>query len=57
MTAQFVTQVERKPLVPMPNRTAIAIYANDGDLSTLLRRPKPAGQLWERLAEREDGTS
>jgi hypothetical protein len=57
VTAQFVTQIERKPLVPMPNRKAIAIYINDGDLSTVLRRPKPAGQLWERLAEREDGAS
>ena len=57
MTAQFVTQIERKPLVPMPNRTAIAIYANDADLSTVLRRPKPAGQLWERLAEHSERAS
>jgi len=57
MTAQFVTQFERKPLQPMVARTAIAIFANDGDLSTLLRRQKPAGQLWERLAEHSERAS
>lgn len=57
MTAQFVTEIARKPLQPMVGRTAIAIFANDGDLSTLLRRQKPAGQLWDRLAEYSERAS
>lgn len=51
MTAQFVTQFARKPLVAVTSRSAIAIFANDADVTTLLQRPRPAGQLWERLTE------